>query len=210
VKPPLIVLVLCLLFAFSLSSAAPPYDARRIIQPSVQANAKDWKAAPQYAYFERDREEWGETKTYEELMILGSPYQRLFAVNGKPLSPERQRQEQEKLNAAVAQRRAESLAQRSERVADYKKERRRDHRLMQEMAKAFDFKVVGEQRLSGHEVYVLQATPRAGYKPPSDEAKVLTGMQGQLWIDQKTFHWVKVEARVIHPVSIVGFLARWN
>jgi hypothetical protein len=28
-----------------------------------------------------------------------------------------------------------------------------------------------------------------------------------MWIDQKTFQWVKVEAHVIHPVRIEGFLA---
>ena len=33
-------------------------------------------------------------------------------------------------------------------------------------------------------------------------------MQGKLWIDKATFQWVKVEASVIHPVSIQGFLAR--
>jgi hypothetical protein len=40
------------------------------------------------------------------------------------------------------------------------------------------------------------------------EAKVLTGMEGTLWIDEKTFQWVKVEASVIRPVSIAGFLAQ--
>jgi hypothetical protein len=39
------------------------------------------------------------------------------------------------------------------------------------------------------------------------ESKVLTGMEGKLWIDKKTLQWVKVEATVIHPVSIGGFLA---
>jgi hypothetical protein len=54
---------------------------------------------------------------------------------------------------------------------------------------------------------VLKATPRKGYKPPDRDSEVLTGMQGTLWIDQRTFHWVKVEAHVIRPVRIEGFLA---
>jgi hypothetical protein len=33
-------------------------------------------------------------------------------------------------------------------------------------------------------------------------------MEGTLWIDKKTFQWVKVEATVIRPVSIAGFLAQ--
>ena len=60
---------------------------------------------------------------------------------------------------------------------------------------------------SGFEVYVLKATPRKGYKPPDRDSEVLTGMEGTLWIDQRTFQWVKVEAHVFHPVKIEGFLA---
>jgi hypothetical protein len=79
---------------------------------------------------------------------------------------------------------------------------------MGELVKAFDFKLLGEQKVDGRSVYVLQATPRRGYHPPTMETQVLTGMQGKLWIDKDTFQWVKVEAEVIHPVSIEGFLAK--
>jgi hypothetical protein len=40
------------------------------------------------------------------------------------------------------------------------------------------------------------------------DCQVLPGMQGELWVDKKTFQWVKVTAQVMHPVSIEGFLAR--
>jgi hypothetical protein len=33
-------------------------------------------------------------------------------------------------------------------------------------------------------------------------------MQGKLWIDKPTCQWVNVEAEVVHPVSIAGFLAQ--
>jgi len=79
---------------------------------------------------------------------------------------------------------------------------------MQQLTEAFDFTLAGEERMGNHRVYVLDATPRAGYKPPNTETEVLTGMQGKLWIDKKTYQWVKVEAEVIHPVSIAGFLAK--
>jgi len=35
-------------------------------------------------------------------------------------------------------------------------------------------------------------------------------MEGKLWIDEKTFQWVKVEATVIRPVSIEGFWLKSN
>jgi hypothetical protein len=196
-----------LLLAVLSSASLAQQDADTIIQRSVAANEADWKAAHEYDYVERDRLKGGGTKTSEELMILGSPYERPLAVNGKPLPPEQQGREQQELETTLVERRKESHRQRGERIAKYEKERESDHLLMEQLTKALDFKLVGEQKLGPYEVYVLKATPRPGYEPPNNEAKVLTGMEGKLWIDEKTFQWVKVEATVIRPVSIEGFLA---
>lgn len=182
-------------------------DADAIIQHSVEANKRDWDAAPQFDCLERDRVSSG-TKTYEDTMILGSPYQRLVAVNGKPLAPAQAAAEKQKLENTTSERKKESPRQRSARIARYEKERRRNHLLMEQMTKAFAFKVVDETNLHGHEVYVLQATPRPGYRPPNMETEALTGMEGKMWIDKGSFQWVKVEAQVTHPVSIAGFLAQ--
>ena len=184
------------------------HDIASIVQRSVEANAEDWKTAPDYDYFERDVQQAGGTKTYEEHMIYGSPYEQMVAVNGKPLSPEQQAQEQQKLEAAIVERQKESPKERAQRIARYERERTRNHLFMEQLTKGFVFQLMGEQKLGPREVYVLKATPRPGYEPSNIEAKVLTGMEGMLWIDKKTFQWVKVEATVIHPVSIAGFLAQ--
>ena len=141
------------------------------------------------------------------MMIEGSPYQELVAVNGKPLPSQEQQREQHELEEVISQRRAESMSERTERIAKYEQDRRRDHLMMQELTRAFDFKVLGERRLGGYAVYLLQALPRAGYRPPNTESEVLTGMQGKLWIDKESYQWVRVEAVVVRPVSIGGFLA---
>jgi hypothetical protein len=135
-------------------------------------------------------------------MIDGSPYERLLEVSGKPVSGELQKQQQ-----AQTDRRAESSQQRRDRIAKFKNEQARDHLMMAQLTEAFDFTLVGKSRVKGFHVYVLKATPRAGYKPPNRESQVLPGMQGEMWIDQKTYRWVKVTAKVIRPVSIEGFLA---
>ncbi len=193
--------------ALMVTTSSAQQNVDTIIQRSVEANAADWTAAPDYDYIERDRQQGGGNKTYEELMILGSPYERLVAVNGKPPSSEQQAREQQKLETTVVERQKESPRERRQRIAKYEKEREGDHLLMEQLTKALDFKLIGEQKLGPHQVYVLKATPHPGYEPPNKEAKVLTGMEGKLWIDEKTFQWVKVEATVIRPVSIGGFLA---
>ncbi|MGI9073968.1 MAG: hypothetical protein ACR2JB_22225 [Bryobacteraceae bacterium] len=141
-------------------------------------------------------------------MIHGSPYHRLIAVDEEPLSPQASTNEQRKLERVIAQRRAESPEQRQKRIAQYEKERRRDHLMMDQLTQGFDFQLIGSRMVDSHDVYVLRATPRKGYKPPNMETQVLTGMRGELWIDKKTFQWVKVTAHVIRPVSIEGFLAQ--
>ena len=79
---------------------------------------------------------------------------------------------------------------------------------MQQMTKAFEFTLAGEKTIKGRRVYELHAVPQKDYQPPNRDAAVLTGMNGTLWIDKETYQWVKVEAHVVHPVSIMGFAAR--
>jgi hypothetical protein len=201
-------LLLSLLFLVSAASLADSQiDVKEIIQRSVDANKADWKAQPEYDYSERVKES-GHTKTFDVLMILGSPYHRLVAVDGKPLSPQQKANEQNKLNQEIAKRRSETPAQRANRIAEWNRSTQHDHFLIEQLTKAFDFKLEGTPTVNGHDVYELTATPRPDYRPPNNHAKVLTGMKGKLWIDRKTFQWVKVEAQVIHAVSIEGFLAR--
>src|SRR5579885_1568009 len=197
------------LFAMILFAApVGQVNVETIIQRSTEANQADWKAAPDYSYFEEDKYEDGSSKTYEVRMILGSPYRELVAVNGAPLSPEDQEREKRKLNEAIQRRQQESPRERRQRVGRYQRDRQRNRLLMQQLTKAFDFRLLGEEKLDQYEVYELEAKPRPGYQPPNREAQVLTGMEGKLWIDKNTFQWVKVEATVIHPVPIAGFLAR--
>jgi len=200
-------MVLLATLSLAASAFAAP-DVATIVRRSAEVNDKDWGAIPQYDNSERDLQPDGSTRTYEVMMILGSDYHRLIAVNDKPLTPEEQAAEQERLEQVIAQRQSESPAQRAQRIAKYEKDLKRDHMMMQQLTVAFDFKLLGEKKLGPYDVYELQATPRRGYQPPNTETKVLTGMEGKLWIDKETYQWVKVEAEVMHTVSIAGFVAQ--
>lgn len=201
---PAIACAALLLWAFPLFGRQP--SAQDIIAKSVAALQRDFKEDPNYNFKERDRTANG-SKLYQTSMIEGSPYQRLLAVNGRPLSPEQNAAEEKKQQQAIQQRRSESSEDRQKRIANYERDRKRNNAMINELTKAFDFTVVGQRRVRGFNVWVLKATPRPGYKPPNMETQVLPGMQGELWIDQKTYQWVRVTAEVVHPVSIEGFLA---
>ena len=140
-------------------------------------------------------------------MIAGSPYYRLIATNDQPLSPEQNAEEQSNMERETARREAESPHAREARIAKYERERRQDNALLLEMVAAFDFRLTGEETISGHRCFVLSATPRAGYEPKSHETKVLTGMRGTMWIDEQAYQWVQVHAEVIKPVTFGLFIA---
>jgi hypothetical protein len=204
-------IALLIVAALPLRSALPslgPDEVNALLQKSMEKNQAYWTVAPEYEYVETDQQPNGGTKTYQELVILGSTYERLIAINGKPLSTEREAQEQQKLNATIARRRNESQEEREQRLAKAEQVRKRDHALIQEIPKAFDFEYLDERQLASRDCYVLQANPKAGYRPPNRETEVLKGARGWIWIDKETYNWVKAKAEVIRPVSIVAYLAR--
>ncbi len=60
-------------------------DAHALIEHSVHVVTADWNASPEHECFERDQEPKDGSRTFDDLMLIGSPYQRLVGVNDKPL-----------------------------------------------------------------------------------------------------------------------------
>lgn len=178
----------------------------------MQAIQPDWAQAPGYSFEERDVESKhnarATVKTYEVLMIDGSPYRRVIALNDRPLLAGEQAEEERKLRAEIQKREHESNRERSRRIAKYEKERRQDQAMLMAMVDAFDFQLGGEETVNGHDCWILDAHPKRGYQPRDRETKVLAGMRGRLWIDKSQNQWVRVKADVVRPVNFFGFVAK--
>lgn len=198
-------------FAAGLSPAETPH-AEEVIRKSVQVIEWDWSEAPKYSYLESDisskRSDPRMSKTYRVLMIDGSPYQDVTAIDGRPLSPREKAAEQKKLQKEIQKRRNESDRERRRRIDKFAKDNERDHQMLKEMIDAFQFRLAGDQRVDGYDCWVLDAEPKPDYDPSDHEGRVLKGMKGQLWIDKASYQWVKVHAQVVKPVSFFGFLAK--
>jgi hypothetical protein len=191
--------------------AATP-SPEQIVQRSVDAIQEDWAQAPKYSYLERDveskRDNPAMSKTYRVLVLDGSPYNLVTAVNDQPLSVDEKAAEQRKLQREIEKRHNESDRERRRRVAKYDRERQRNHEMLREMVTAFRFYLTGETQVNGHDCWVLSAEPKPDYEPMDHEGHVLKGMRGQLWVDKASYQWVKVHAEVVKPVTFYGFLAR--
>jgi len=182
-------------------------QTQEIIRRSVQATHADWERAPDFDFCKRDETKTG-SRTYAVVMIEGSPYNRLVQENGNNLSSQQEAVEQERLASTVQQRQHEMPEQWAKRIAQYQKERHRNQELLEQLTAAMDFTFARTELVDSHPVDMFEATPRRGYVPTSVATRVLTAMKGELWIDPASFRWVKIQAEVVKPVSIVGFLAR--
>ena len=192
-------------------------DTNQIIRQSVRANTRDWNAQLRFSFDERDvkskvdnagRPSSQESKTYEVLMIDGSPYNRSLSFDNEPLSPAQLKEEQLKLLQEIENRRKESASERKARVGKFESLRADEHLLMEQLTDAFNFRLTGTEEVEGVSCYKFDATPKSDYRPPVEKARVLLGMRGQMWIDQQHFHWVKVRAQVTQPVTFGFFVAR--
>lgn len=174
--------------AITLRAASAP-NPDEIVRKSVDAIRADWAEAPKYSYVERDVEKKKHTttqKTYRVLMIDGSPYNFVIAIDGQHLAAPEKAAEQRKLQREINRRHNESARERDKRIAKYQKEQDRDHQMLREMVSAFQFRLAGEAQVEGHDCWILDASPKPGYEPDDHEGRVLKGMQGRLWIDKAT------------------------
>jgi len=184
-----------------LAASLPGPNVQQLIERSASEIAADWREAPNYSFIERDvereRDSQPSRKTYEVIMLDGSPYNRLISTDDQPLTPWDQAEAKHKLQSEIRKRKRESSEQRSTRISKYLKARHQDVALLQAMADAFAFQMVGSEIVESHDCWVLDASPKPGYQPTSRETKVLSGMRGRLWIDKASGQWVKVQAEVL-------------
>ncbi len=202
------ILVLAL---FSFWARGSDVDVEEIVRRAASAMQADWSAAPGFAVVQRDLTTSKgiiTTKTHQVFMIQGSDYYMPIAVDDKSLSADQQKLELHRLREEVARRSHETPLEARQRAEHYRKMREQNGILLEEFTKALGFTFSGDETIDGHACYVLEAKPKAGYRPPNRTAKVLAGMQGRLWIDKKSFHWLRAEAQVLKPVSVVGLFAR--
>jgi hypothetical protein len=190
---------------------AVPNDAREIVRRSITAELENSKRAKNYTFLqrseERELEDGGQvkskqSKTFDVTMLQGSSYRRLIERNDQPLLPKEEKKEQDKLRASLVDRRHESPAQREKRVSEYDNRPGRNRAMLNEIPEGFDFRFRAEEEVDSRPVYVIEGTPRAGYRPQSTDARILLPkIKLTVWIDKADFDWVRINAEVIDTIS---------
>ncbi len=205
--------------AFAFAAALPlcAQDAREIVRHSLDRERANDRIARQYTFIQRiERRQVDsdgkvsrrESKTYDVTLLEGSPYSRLIAHNDKPLDAGAERKERNKLVRDISDRRTESKAERSRRVAEWQAKREKDRDQFRKMLDAFDLRIVGEETIEGEPAWVIDATPRPGYKPDGGLTRLFPKMKGRIWITKNGYGWARADAETTDTVSFGGFIAR--
>ena len=180
------------------------------MESSIAATQRHWQARLHYTYLERDesrrRDPAGHVKSEDvdvtrTILVDGVPFEQIVERNGRPPSAEEERKQKEDLDKL----KRETTEQRAERL---RKQEEENTSIVQEVPKAFDFQVVGEEAVNGRSAYVLHAAPRPGYQPRGKYGKMFPKVEGTLWVDKQDLGWIKVDGHVIQPFSMGLFLVR--
>jgi hypothetical protein len=205
------------LYAAAFASAGLGQQARDIVARSVELDQSNWQRMKDYTWIARQTDRLldssGEVKSqkteqWETVVIYGEPHHRMLERNGKPLSAADQQKEQAKLDEAVAKREHETAAQRARRESDFEHEREKDRDFLREVPDLFDFKLQGDDKIDGHDVWVISATPKPGAQPKHGDAKPLLKVKAKVWIDKTEYQWVRLEAETTATISFGLFIAR--
>jgi hypothetical protein len=205
------------MFSVCLAAAASGPDPLTIVRKAVDLSLQNEALAREYTMIQKSvkRELRSDgsvastkTETFEVHPVAGEPVQKLIQRNGKPLPESEAREQEDKFNFIVRERKNETPQQRSRRLKKNEEKLNQRREMLKELPDAFVFQIMGEEVMDGHEAWRIRATPRPGYKPRSTRGVILTKMEGQFWISKKHNRLIKVDAVTTDSVSFGWFLAR--
>jgi hypothetical protein len=124
---------------------------------------------------------------------------RLILKNGKPLTPEEDQAERDRLNAMIA-----SPASFFRHVKNEETGRKTADDLMRLMPDAMNYTYVPDQpQLASHPdlTIVMDYAPNPKFKPPTTLSQGLMGLKGRVWIDAKSRRVVRIEGTVFQGIN---------
>jgi hypothetical protein len=200
-------------------------DPKEILRLALRRNARNRELERTYTYVERDEErtldgkgavKHRESTTWDVTPLQRGMYRRLVQRDDKPLLAKEEREQeaarrkQEAVrNAAEAKRAAETPAESQKRLAARDRARKNQERDMDEVVAGFDLRLLADEEIDGVPVWVIDGSPRAGYKFTNSQfARVVSKLKGRIWISKSDHQPVRIDAETTDTISFGGFLAR--
>jgi hypothetical protein len=195
--------------AASVSQFKDPIQlVRRAVQNEIKANHD---AATHFMFRGiKTTAKGSTTKIYVETNEVTAGL--VVAYDGKPLTTEQRRSEQERLERMV-----HSPEELRKKRAQEHEDAERSIRIMRALPEAFLFEYAGEENGSdgigrtGDPLVNLKFHPNPAYKPPSHVEEVLVGMQGHILVDPQRARIASIDGTLFRQVGFGwGILGRLN
>jgi hypothetical protein len=194
----------------NLQCSAGAIDPREVVRKCVDLDQSNWLRMQDYTWAAREttrhfdsngKIESVDSEAWETLILSGKPYRRTTERNSVALPDDQKRKEQEKLDRAVADLERETPQQREGRLAAYQMERAKEREFLRELPDAFDFRMEGDAKIDGRDMWVISAAPKPGYRAKHGDAKAFGRIEGRIWIDQAEYQWARIEAKTVDTIS---------
>jgi len=150
-----------------------------------------------------------EAKEYTFFYLNGDEISTLVKKDGKPLSDEEQKKENEK-----TQKRIEEI-QKNEKKKEAKEEKAKEEGKeakenedpsIEVFLRVSQFVNPRRERFRGQDVLVFDFEPNPEYKPKNMEERVVKELAGVVWVDEKAHDVARLEAYFVGDVKIGGGL----
>jgi hypothetical protein len=144
----------------------------------------------------------------------GGRFRRTILRNGQPLSPKEEAEEkrrEQKFDAERARKLSAEMPENYKRrlAREAEKKRAEDDRAMDEAFQLYDIRMVGREAIEGISVIRLDIQPKPGFKPQTDDGKVLSKMGGSVWVSEDDQQVMRMEMVLLDDYKFgFGVLAR--
>jgi hypothetical protein len=154
-------------------------------------------------------------KVYESYPGLpGEPrWERLISEDGVPV-PAEELAEQDRERAKKASDMARRLEtnpakERARQEREWREFRQEREEAVSDIYIVFDIKMIGRERIEGHDTIEFTLTPRPESRPKTREGELMKHFNVRAWISETDYELVRLEADAIDNVSFgLGVLAR--
>lgn len=134
--------------------------------------------------------------TKEVVETLDGGVARLIAVRNHPLTPEQQQVEVQRLHTLIADPNIQAHRRRHEM-----RDAERLGEIMRLLPTAFIYRYIGAQATPHGTEIRLSFEPNPKFSPPNLEARVLTGIRGEAWIDPQQIRVARINGNLFRHVD---------
>jgi hypothetical protein len=224
-RPTALVLSLVLLgWPAAVAQERPLPEAKAFIAEVMRRLETDEALQTNYMYVETRRQlrlDKSGRATKETVKVFesypGLPgedrWERLIAEDGQPVPAaeleKRDRERQKKAEHYVRRLQRDGDKVKREHAQARQKYEREMKEATSELLLVYDIRMLGRERVGGHDTIVFTLTPRPNAKPKTRDGRIMKNFTARAWVSESDYELARVDVEAIDTVSFgLGLLAR--